>query len=153
MSDQSLAHGELLYELSLHFTQVIEYGVSFGALLAGQVAPPPEGARFDAYVAGTATGEKINAAVEAIDYITVRADGKFTLHIHGRMTTADGATIAFFIPGQGIPEPSGVAQLRELAEHHSSHEAYRWLNLTNAFIEGWANPATGELQLKAYAVM
>ena len=47
MSDQT--QGELLYEYTVQFTQVVEYGVSMEALTSGQAAPPPEGARFDVY--------------------------------------------------------------------------------------------------------
>ena len=44
--------GEKLYEYTVKFTGVTEYGVSLESLLAGKVAPPPEGARFDVYFEG-----------------------------------------------------------------------------------------------------
>ena len=39
--------GELLYEYIVALTGLTEYGVSFESVMAGTVAPPPEGARFD----------------------------------------------------------------------------------------------------------
>ena len=36
-----------------------EYGVSFEALMAGQVAPPPEGARFDVAFEEAASGPRL----------------------------------------------------------------------------------------------
>jgi len=37
--------GELLYEYTVKITGMTEYGVSLESLMAGEVAPPPEGAR------------------------------------------------------------------------------------------------------------
>ena len=64
-------------------------------LTSGQVAPPPEGVRFDVPFDGTSTG-KLTGTVTGIDYIRVRADGRFDLHIHGTLTIQDGEKIAFF---------------------------------------------------------
>jgi hypothetical protein len=51
--------GELLYDYTVKLTGMTEYGVSFAALMAGTVAPPPEGARFDAAFEGAANGPKL----------------------------------------------------------------------------------------------
>ncbi len=40
--------GELLYEYEVKFTGITEYGVSLESLVAGEAAPPPEGARIGA---------------------------------------------------------------------------------------------------------
>jgi len=74
--------GELLYTVTLNITGLKEYGVSFAALIAGEVTPPVEGARFDVAFEGRAIGPKVNGAVEGIDYVRVLADGRFELHIH-----------------------------------------------------------------------
>lgn len=63
--------------MTLNFTGMKEYGVSFAALMAGEVAPPVEGARFDVAFEGTATGQKLNGAIEGIDYVRVRPNGRF----------------------------------------------------------------------------
>ena len=56
--------GELLYTVTLNITGIKEYGVSFAALMAGEVTPPVEGARFDVPFEGTAAGPKLNGAAE-----------------------------------------------------------------------------------------
>ena len=48
--------GELLYEVTFKITGITEYGVSFESLMAGEVAPPPEGARFDVAFEGASSG-------------------------------------------------------------------------------------------------
>jgi len=55
VSDQTQLPGELLYEYTPKFTQVVEYGASAEALISGQTPPPAEGARFDIY-RGTGDG-------------------------------------------------------------------------------------------------
>ena len=71
--------GELLYTVTLNITGIKEYGVSFAALMAGELTLPGEGARFDVPFEGTAAGPKLNGTVEGIDYVRVRADGNFDL--------------------------------------------------------------------------
>jgi len=59
VSDQNQLPAELLYEYTLKITQVVEYGASLEALMSGQAPPPAEGARFDVYFEGPATGTKL----------------------------------------------------------------------------------------------
>ena len=47
--------GDLLYEYTVKFTGMTDYGVSLHALMAGDAAPPAEGARFDVAFEGEAT--------------------------------------------------------------------------------------------------
>ena len=65
MGEQAGMPGELLYEYTCSFTQVVEYGVSAEALFAGQTPPPSEGARFDVYFEGPVTGAKLKGTVRA----------------------------------------------------------------------------------------
>ena len=51
---------ELLYEVTLNITSMTEYGVSFAALMAREVAIPVDGARFDVAFEGRAAGPKLN---------------------------------------------------------------------------------------------
>lgn len=67
----SLEVGELLYEYTVKLTGLTEYGVSFGDLMAGTVAPPPEGARFDAPFEGVASGPKVKGKLTGVDYLRV----------------------------------------------------------------------------------
>ncbi len=69
--------GELLYEYKVKLTGMTEYGVSFQSLMAGAAAPPPEGARFDVPFEGVSNGPKLKGKVTGVDYLRIRADGRF----------------------------------------------------------------------------
>jgi len=58
MGEYTGTPGELLYEYTLQFTQVVAYGGSADAVLSGRIPPPAEGARFDVYFEGPITGPK-----------------------------------------------------------------------------------------------
>jgi hypothetical protein len=73
--------GEQLYEYTVKFTRLTEYGISMESLMARGVAPPPEGARFDVAFEGSSLGPKHKGDVIGIDYVQVRADGRFQLHL------------------------------------------------------------------------
>src|SRR4051794_4655655 len=81
--------GALIYEYRPEITQVVEYGASADAVLSGQ-APPAEGARFDFYLEGPASGPKLEGTFRGVDYIYFRADGRAELHVHGEITTRTG---------------------------------------------------------------
>ena len=121
--------GEHLYEVSVRFTRVTEFGVSMEALGSGQVQPPPEGARFDVAFEGSSRGPKLKGTMTGVDYLHVRADGRFQLHIHAEITTEDGAKIAFFADGVAIPrEGSGILDLKENVTLTTSAKACSWVN-------------------------
>ena len=64
-----------------------------------------------------------------IDYVRVRADGRFELHIHAAITTQDGEKIAVFADGIAVPRPDSlIADLRENVTLHTSSESYKWVN-------------------------
>ena len=54
--------GQLIYECTLRFTQVVEYGISANAVFSGQMQLPAEGARFDVNFEGPIAGPKLNGA-------------------------------------------------------------------------------------------
>ena len=87
MADQPTS-GEQLYEYTVTLVgPPTEYGVSLEALAAGQVSPPPEGARFDGHFEGASTSGRLKGRLVGIDYLQIRADGRFDLHIHATITT------------------------------------------------------------------
>lgn len=138
MADHTL--GEEIYRYHLEVTGVTEFGVDFGKLTAGEVAPPPEGARFDVWVKGPVEG-KISGKLEGCDYLYVRADGRMELNIRATITTDDGATIALAATGVGWPEAgTPIVRLRENATLFTNHESYAWVN-------GWQIWAPGEVNL------
>jgi len=96
--------GELIYEYTLRFTQVVAYGASADAVLSGRIPPPAEGARFDVYFEGLITGPRLKGTVRGVDYLHVRGDGRCQLDIHAEITTEDGKKIALAADGVAIPE-------------------------------------------------
>ena len=144
--------GELLYELTVKVTGMTEYGVSFAALMAGQVAPPPEGARFDVAFDGALTGPRVKGKATGIDYLRVRADGRFELHIHSEITTDDGQKIALHADGVAVQRKnSPIADLRENVTLSTSSKEYTWVNTLQVWATGTINLSEQIVQLKGYS--
>jgi hypothetical protein len=151
VADPAQLPGELLYEYRAKFTQIVEYGVSMEALLSGQTPPPAEGARFDVYFEGPVTGAKLSGSVKGVDYLHLRADGRFQLNIHAEIMTADGKKIALAADGVGLDGPP-VLQLRENVTLTSSHPEYTWVNPLQIWAPGTVDVTTQEIHIKGYAV-
>ena len=144
--------GELLYRLILNITGMKEYGVSFAALMAGEAVPPAEGARFDVAFEGTATGPKLNGAAEGIDYVRVRADDRFELHIHETIRTEDGQNIAAHGDGVAIRRPEGgIADLRVSITLFASSKDFTWVNQLQVRGIGTLDLAKQVIQVAAYS--
>jgi hypothetical protein len=151
MTSGTMAVGELIYDISLNFTKITEYGVSMEALAAGRSAPPHEGARIDIAFAGESSGPKIKGKIEGVDYLSIRADGRFQLHIHAELTTDDNEKIALFGDGVAIPEAgTGLFKLRENVSLSTSSPAYLWVNPLQIWALGPADPAKGQVKVKGY---
>jgi Protein of unknown function (DUF3237) len=143
--------GELLYTVTLNITSIKEYGVSFAALMGGEVALPVEGARFDVPFAGTASGPKLNGAAEGIDYVRVRADGRFELHIHETIRTEDGQNISAHGNGVATLRPEGgIADLRVHMTLFASSKDYTWVNQVQMRGIGTIDLAKQVIQVAAY---
>jgi len=152
MASTTITVGELLYEVTVQFTKVTEYGVGLEALLAGEVAPPPEGARFDVAFEGSSHGPRLKGTLTGVDYSQIRADGRVQLHIHAEITTEDGEKIALFADGVATPEEgTSVLQLRENVTLSTSSPAYSWVNQLQVWGQGTVDPAKGEVNVKGYA--
>jgi hypothetical protein len=147
------ATAALLFEYTLNVTSVTEYGVSLAALASGQAAPPPEGARFDIAMEGKASGPRIAGTVKAKDYLSVRADGRFDLHIHAEITTKDGANIALFSDGVALARPGGgpIFELRENVRLFTSMPGYAWVNPLQIWGVGTVDLSTQVIQIKHYS--
>ena len=152
MEASEITVGELLYEAAAEFTEVVEYGVSLGALLAGKIAVPPAGARFDISFRGSLRGPRLSGTVVGVDYLHMRADGRAQLHIHARIATEDGQAIAFFADGVALPqEGTSVFQLRENASFLTASPGYAWLNQLQGWGLGTVDPDKGQVKVKVYA--
>ena len=144
--------GELLYEVTFMITGLTEYGVSFDELIAGKVAPPREGARFDVAFEGTANGPKLKGTAVGVDYIRVRADGRFDLHVHESITTDDGQNID--AQGDGVAllrTRSSIADLRINMTLFTSSENYTWVNTLQVWGIGTVDLAKQIIQVTAYS--
>jgi Protein of unknown function (DUF3237) len=144
--------GELLYEYTVKLTGMTEYGVSFQALMAGTAAPPPEGARFDIPFEGTSIGPKLKGKVTGVDYLRVRADGRFELHIHAEMTAADGQRVSLHSDGVALPKQgSPVAGVRENVTLFTSSKAYSWVNALQVWGTGTIDLGEQVVHIKGYS--
>ena len=152
MGASEITVGDFLYEAAVDFTEVVEYGVSLGAVLAGNIAVPPAGARFDVSFRGSLRGPRLSGTVVGVDYLHMRADGRAQLHIHAKITTEDGQAIAFFADGVALPqEGTSVFQLRENVSFITASPGYAWLNQLQGWGLGTVDPEKGEVKVKAYA--
>lgn len=142
---------DLLYEVRIDLTQVIEFGVSLDSLMSRQSTPPPEGARFDVAFNGEVKGARVTGTIAGVDYIHVRADGRFQLHIHGVITTTDGARISMFADGVTSPgtEPH-VQELRENITLTTSSGSYSWLNPLPIWGVGTVDLQAMQVHVRAY---
>ena len=138
--------------MTLNITGVKEYGVGFAALMAGTVTPPVEGARFDVAFQGAATGPKLNGAAEGIDYVRVRADGRFELHIHETIRTGDGQNIS--VHGDGVATLRTEGDIADVGVNmalFASSKDYRSLNQIPVRGIGTIDLAKRVIQVSAYA--
>ena len=148
----SIEVGELLYEYTVKLTGMSEYGVSFNELTAGTIPPPPEGARFDIRFEGASAGPKIKGKVSGVDYLRIRADGRFDLDIHAEITTDDGQKIALEADGVALPQPGNpIVGLRANVTLFTSSKDYAWVNGLQVWATGTVNLGTQEVRFKGYS--
>lgn len=144
--------GELLYEYTVNLTGLTEYGVSLESLMAGTGVLPPEGARFDVVFEGVSSGPKLKGKVAGVDYLRVRADGRFELHIHAEITTDDGQKISLHADGVGLPrEGSPIVGLRENVTLFTSSKDYAWVNTLQVWGAGTVDLAEQVVHIKGYS--
>ena len=117
-----------LFDEEVYLTGITEYGVSWESLTTGKASLPRQGARFDIAFEGKLFGDKINGQVKGIDYLEVRADGQFRLHLYATITTGDGQTIALREEGTMVLKPNGTAQLYLQMQFSSASPKYEWIN-------------------------
>jgi hypothetical protein len=152
MTLETITVGELIYEATIYFTNIVEYGVSMEALSSGKITIPSEGARFDYEFQGDVHGSKLRGKITGTDHLYVRADGLFQLHIHAQIRTDDGYNISFSSEGVSIQsEDSKETQLRAAVSLFSSVESYKWVNKLQVWAIGSLDPEKGQASVKAYA--
>ena len=153
MDIEAITAGELIYKADIQFTGMVDFGLSMQALSSEKSALPLEGARFDQTFQGELHGPKLRGKISGTDYLYVRADGRFQLHLHARVSTEDGANIALSSKGVSLQiEGERETQLRAAVSLFTSFEAYTWLNKLQLWVLGSLDPVEGKAILKAYAL-
>jgi len=112
----------------------------------------PRGTRVIAIVTGGSfEGPKLRGTVDNSggDWVTMRADGSFTLDVRILMHTDDGAEIFMRYEGVGIPGPDGL-KLRTAPMFETGDERYAWLNNVQAVATGTS--ANGVVTYDVYAL-
>lgn len=140
-----------LFDETAQLKGIFEYGVNWEALVAGQASIPPQGARFDISFEGELSGERLKGTIKGVDYLTVRADGRFDMNIFATITTEDGATIAMHEYGPLVPRGDGIVDLHLQMQFQTAHARYAWINTQQARGEGVADQNTGKVQVTAFA--
>ena len=152
MEQHVIEDNKLIYEAEIQFTGIVDFGVSMEALTSGQAAIPLAGARFDQTFEGTLHGPRLRGQISGTDYLYVRADGLFQLHLHAQVTTEDGTKISMSSEGismqvEGQREP----QLRAAVSLFTASESYSWLNRLRLWAVGTLDPVQGTALVRAYA--
>ena len=151
MEQPNMTGYELIYEAEIRFTGVVDYGVSMEALSSRQVAVPLAGARFDQTFEGILHGPVLSGQISGTDYLYVRADGLFQLHLHAQVTTEDGTNIAMSSEGVSIQiEGEKLTQLRAAVSLFTASETYSWLNRLRLWAVGTLDPIGGTALVRAH---
>ena len=154
MEQLKMPDNELIYEAEIHFTGTVEYGVSMDALSSRKVPIPLAGARFDQTFEGILHGPKLRGKISGTDYLYVRADGLFQLHLHAQVTTEDGNKISMSSEGISIQIPGEkLAQLRATVSLFTASETYGWLNQLRLWAVGTFDPIQRQALISAYAAL
>jgi hypothetical protein len=142
--------GEHLYDADMQFTRFSDYGVRLQDLNSGRVIPPPAGARIDLAFEGTIDGPNLKGTIVGVDYIVVRADGRFQLNIQATITTDDGATIAVAADGVAMPSGGVLVPLRKNVQMTTAAPKYAWVNQLQIWVRGSADMSAGRLRWMAF---
>jgi hypothetical protein len=152
MKQPNITESRLVYEAEIQFTGMVEYGVRMEHLTSPKAAIPPAGARFDQTFEGILHGPVLKGRISGTDYLHVRADGLFQLHLHARVTTGDGANISMSSEGISMQiEGQELTQLRAAVTLFTASASYRWLNQQRLWAVGTFDPARGKALIRAYA--
>jgi len=142
--------GEKIYEYDLDITGVTDYGVTMEAILAGQAKVPPQGLRFDVAFAGRASG-LVAGRVHGVDYVRMRADGRFDLDIRAVIETDTGDRIALSADGVAVLRAGmPVADLFENITLSTAALDYAWVHTRQVWGIGSVDLAAGKIHVEAY---
>jgi len=141
---------KVVFDEQIQLTTINEFGLHWHDLLAGKVTPPPQGARFDLLFEGALTGSDLAGHIEGVDYLEVRADGRFMLNIYATVITDDNEAIALHEDGIAVPTEDNKANLQLNLKFTTNSEKYSWLNKTQVWGIGQVDLITGKISVRAY---
>lgn len=142
--------GEKIYEYDVNMTGVTDFGVTLESMMSGQVPIPPQGARLDVAFDGRGSG-RISGRVHGVDYLVVRADGRFNLDIRATIETDDGHRIALTADGVASPRPdSPIVDLFENVTLTTAAAPYAWVNARQIWAVGTVNLSDGKIHLEGF---
>jgi hypothetical protein len=118
------------------------------------VAGGPFGTKVAVTVTGGAfVGPKINATtpegVAAGDWLTILANGSFSLDVRLSLRTDDGADIYVTYTGFGTPNEDGTSSIRTAPRFETGDERYAWLNNLFCVAVGTTTPEGVEYEVYA----
>lgn len=145
---------EELFQEEVQLTGITEFGISWVDMLNGKATIPHEGAKFNISFEGYVEGQGIKGLKRGVDYLEVRADGKFILDIYAIIETDDGENILMHEDGVLIPAEDGShrGELKFNMSFHTSSTKYSWLNKTPVWAKGTVDMEKGIVKIKAYRV-
>lgn len=141
-----LTRDDLVFDVELQITGIVDFGMTLNEILDGATLPP-DGARLDVSWAGTTTG-LVNGEIEGTDYLYVRPDRRFELHIHAVISTNDDARLALSSWGAATLLGDGTVRLFEYANIQTGFEQYAWINQVALRGQGIVDLATGKISLQ-----
>lgn len=141
---------EYLFSETIRHAGLTEYGYSLSDLNRG-LPIPAAGARFDIAFEGELAGPEIKGTIKGVDFLLLRADGRFQLNLQATITTDDGEKIALHEDGIMLqPDEKGIAGLRLNMQFITASPKYQWLNDHLVWGIGEANMQQGTVTVKAF---
>ena len=143
-----------LFEEQVQLTGIKEFGLNWEDMIQGKTGIPPGGARFDISFEGYLKGPRIDGRIKGIDYLTVRADGRYMLRIYATVITHDGESIALEEEGILIPDRENPAKaiLQFNMKFTTAVPKYAWLNNLPVWATGNIDRVTGSVYIRAFTL-
>jgi hypothetical protein len=140
-----------LFEEEVFLTGITEYGIDWEEVWNGVVTVPVQGARFDIAFEGKLKGAELCGTIRGVDFLEVRADGKFMVNIQATVITDDGEAIALKKDGVLTPSPDRAAQLHLNVQLSTASVKYDWINSKQIWGIGEVNMNEGRIVVKGYS--
>jgi hypothetical protein len=140
-----------LYEAKFTVSKVTDFGISLNVLRKDSPEIPDGGLHFHIAFDGHIKGERLSGSVRGVDHVHIRSDGSIALHIHGVISTPEGARIALSAEGTStIDDNTGLLQVDQEVSLYSSFSDYQWVNGLPIHCVGHVLPGEDVVRLSAF---